>query len=161
MRTGIAALTIFAMACGGGEGGAGQQQAAAADAPAAAAPAGAAGEATGTVHEVRMHQTDAGSYVYEPASLTIQLGDAVRWINVNGFPHNVAFYADRIPAGAAERLASLMPAEGRLSDLSSRLMMQPNETVEITFLDVPTGEYNYFCTPHEALGMVAVLTVEQ
>ena len=114
-----------------------------------------------TVHEVRMVEAPPGNFRFEPAALTIRVGDTVRWINVSGFPHNVAFYADRIPAGAADPLAALMPAEGKLGPLNGRLMTQPNDTYEITFVGVPTGEYDYFCVPHEALGMVASLSIEQ
>jgi plastocyanin len=78
---------------------------------------------------------------------------------VSGFPHNVAFYENKIPQGSADMLAGLIPAAGKIGPLSSRLMLQPNETVEIAFVGVPAGEYGYYCTPHEALGMVATLTI--
>lgn len=162
MRNIGATLALLALACGGGEQSGTEQQQEPAAAPqqpemTAAAPA----EGTGTVHEVQMLLNAAGQYRYVPAELTIKAGDTVRWLNVNGFPHNVAFYADRIPSGAADQLASLMPAEGKLGPLNGRLMTQPNETFEITFVGVPAGEYDYFCVPHEALGMVASLTIEQ
>jgi len=160
MRRIGATLALLALACGGEQPAGEQQQepAAAPETPAmtAAAPA----EGTGTVHEIQMVMNAAGQYRFVPAQLTIKAGDTVRWLNVSGFPHNVAFYADRIPSGAVEPLASLMPAQGKLGPLSGRLLTQPNETFAITFTGVPTGEYGYFCVPHEALGMVASLTIE-
>jgi plastocyanin len=163
MRKLFAALALTAVACGGGEQAGQETQTAEMQPcePQPCAPAEMAAGGTGTVHEVEMLLTDDGNYVYRPASLTIKVGDTVRWLNVSGFPHNVAFYSDQIPGGAQEYLAGIYQGkEGNIGPLSSRLMMQPNETFEITFVDAPTGTYNYYCTPHEALGMKATLTVE-
>jgi plastocyanin len=161
MRKLVASLALFALACGGGEQGAQEEAQAAAQPSQPAAPAAQpAGGGTGTVHTVEMLLTNDGQYVYRPASLTIRVGDTVRWLNVSGFPHNVAFYQDQIPQGAAQFLSAAMPAEGKLGPMSGRLMTQPNETYEITFSGAPTGTYNYFCTPHEALGMKGTLTIQ-
>jgi plastocyanin len=121
---------------------------------AAAAEPGAAGSA---VHEVKMLETPAGDFVFEPAALTIRVGDVVRWVNVSGGMHNVAFYADRIPEGAAPLLDAAMP--GRLTDLTGPLVEAPGQTYEVAFDDLPPGHYAYYCTPHEMLGMRAQLTV--
>jgi plastocyanin len=157
MRKSVAALAVLAIACGGGEQG-GQQQ------TPAAAPAGAAGAApsavqpapTGRVHTVNMELTD-GKYIYSPATLTIKVGDRVRWVNVSGGPHNVGFYADKIPAGAADVLNRIMPTP--MSPLQGPLLIDPNAVYEVTFAGAPTGTYEYFCLPHEALGMIATLTI--
>ena len=128
--------------------------------PAATTPAtGAAPSAaiTGTMHEVRM-LGDAKGYRYEPANLTIKAGDGVRWTMVSGPPHNVSFWADSIPAGAAAALTSAMPAQ--TSPLAGPLMLQPNEAYTIAFTGAPKGTYRYFCTPHLAMGMVATITVQ-
>ncbi len=161
MRKLFAALAFATFACGGGEQAA-EQSSQAAMQPcqpnpcAAAAPMG-----TGTVHEVQMLLTDDGSYVYRPATLTIKVGDTVRWINVNGFPHNVAWYDGQIPAGAKDYLTKIYQTkQGNIGPLSSSLMTQPNQTFEIVFAGAPTGTYNYYCTPHEALGMKATLTIQ-
>ena len=47
-----------------------------------------------------------------------------------------------------------------MGPLSGRLISQPGEAFVITFTEVPTGRYDYYCTPHEALGMVATLSIE-
>ncbi|HXV85426.1 MAG TPA: plastocyanin/azurin family copper-binding protein [Gemmatimonadales bacterium] len=156
MRTYLAAIALAAMACGGGEQ-AGQQQTPAAT-PSAAAPATPPAGGTGTVHSVDMELRD-GRYIYSPATLTIRVGDTVRWINVSGGPHNVAFYADKIPAGASDVLNNLMP--NRMSPLSGALMIDSLAVYEITFTGSPAGTYEYFCLPHEALGMKATLTIQQ
>ena len=165
MRKLLASIALLAMACGGGESGeTGTPSADEAAEPAqAAAPAAAQAAApapvTGTVHEVQMLLTEQGQYVYRPASLTIRLGDAVRWINVSGGPHNVSFYADKVPAGAATVLNGAMA--NKMSDLTGELLMAPNAVYEISFAGAPAGTYEYFCTPHEMLGMVASLTISQ
>ena len=51
---------------------------------------------------------DAKGYRFEPASITARVGDVVRFVNVSGGPHNVAFWPDRIPAGTAATLQKNM-----------------------------------------------------
>jgi plastocyanin len=161
MRKFIAALALAALACGGGA------EQAAQDKMADSAGMQPAGEmdsdqmGSGTTHTVDMLLTPEGSYVYRPAQLTIKVGDTVRWIMVSGAPHNVAFWEDSIPQGARETLVGTMPAAGKLGPLSSALLTQADQAVEITFAGMPAGRYAYFCTPHLLLGMTGVLTVEQ
>jgi plastocyanin len=150
MRKLIGGLALAVMACGGAE-------RAEDDAPTTEAREEA--PTTGTVHEVRMLLTEAGAYVYDPVELTIKTGDTVRWLNISGPPHNVAFYADRIPDGAKDVLNAAMP--NRMGDLSGPLMMQINEVYTISFANAPSGVYEYFCTPHEMLGMTARLTITE
>ena len=152
MRHLIAALAITALACGGGEQ-AGQQAAP----PAGGQPAAAAPAATGAVHDVNMELRD-GRYIYDPLQLTIKVGDTVRWINLSGGPHNVAFYQDKIPAGAADLLNTAMA--NRLGPLSGPLLTDSLAAYQISFAGAPAGTYDYYCLPHEALGMKASLTIQ-
>ncbi len=157
MRVTLAALTIIAVACGGGEPrGAGETEAAV-ETPAPPAPT--PGVVTGAMHEIRMLGTDDGRFIYEPASLLIKVGDHVRWINVSGGPHNVAFYPDRIPPGAGDFLQAAMTR--RIGDLAGELLFEANAVFEIGFAGAPPGTYDYFCTPHEMLGMKGQLTILQ
>jgi plastocyanin len=154
MRHLIAALAITALACGGGEQ-AGQQAQQAAP-PAGGQPA-AAPAATGTVHEVQMELKD-NKYQFDPATLTIKVGDTVKWINASGGPHNVSFYQDKIPAGAADVLNAAMP--NRMGPLSGPLVTDSLAVYQISFANAPAGTYNYYCIPHEALGMKATLIIQ-
>jgi len=156
----------FLAACGGGEKKADTTGAAAAPAPAAGASASAAAPAAGTgtamaptgkTWEVKMIG-DATGYKYDPANLTIKQGDAVKFTVVSGPPHNVSFYADSIPAGAQAQLNANMP--NPMSPLTSPLFNNPGESYTISFAGVPKGTYKFFCTPHQALGMHAQLTVQ-
>jgi len=128
----------------------------------AARDEGAAADTTagvGAVHEVRMLLTEGGDYVYQPAELTIRPGDRVRWVNVSGGPHNVAFYADRIPPAALAVLNAAMPERLGGQDLVGKLLMDDGATYEISFAGAPEGTYAYLCTPHEMMGMQATLIV--
>jgi plastocyanin len=175
---GVIAGVVFIAACGGGTKNA-DTTSAAAGGPAAGQPAPAAGAsasaggaaagtaaggaaaaakpATGKTWEVKMIG-DASGYKFDPANLTIKQGDAVKWTVVSGPPHNVSFYADSIPAGAQNQLNANMP--NTMSPLTSQLFNNPNETYTVSFAGVPKGTYKYFCTPHQALGMRAQLTVQ-
>ena len=123
----------------------------------AEAPAGAPTAITGTTHEVRM-LGDASGYRYDPVNLTIKAGDGVRWTMVSGPPHNVSFWADSIPAGAAASLTSAMAQQ--TGPLTGPLLMQQNETYTMSFAGAPKGTYRYYCTPHLAMGMKATITVQ-
>lgn len=170
--TALVASAMALVACGGGEkqaasGGGETTQAAPTPAAApAAAPAGssstagAAGAAapiTGKTWEVKMVGDDKG-YRYDPATLTIKQGDGVKFIMISGGPHNVTFDTTAIPAGAEAQLTANMP--NQMAKLESNFMMNPNETLTVSFANVPKGEYHIFCTPHLALGMKGVITVQ-
>jgi plastocyanin len=173
---GVIVGLALATACGGGNknaadttaaGGApaaGQPAAGAGGSASASAPAGGAATgtataqpATGKTWEVKMIG-DASGYKFDPATLTIKQGDAVKWTVVSGPPHNVSFYADSIPSGAQNQLNANMP--NPMSPLTSPLFNNPGESYTISFAGVPKGTYKYFCTPHQALGMHGQLTVQ-
>ena len=156
MRQTMATVALVALACGGERGGypgatpGGQAAAAPATLPAGAPP-------TGTVHEVRM-QLVRGKYSFAPSSLTIKVGDTVRWINWSGGPHNVQFKKDKIPAAAAPVLNAAMPE--RMGELTGKFLIDSLATYQVFFANVPAGTYTYTCQPHEMLGMNGTLTVQ-
>ena len=101
---------------------------------------------------------DAKGYRYAPASVTIQRGDKVRFALVSGPPHNVVFWADSIPKGAAAPLAKGMPQT--VDNLTSPYYMKAGDTYVVSFDGVPAGTYKYYCTPHLALGMKGTIVVK-
>ncbi|MEO6877221.1 MAG: plastocyanin/azurin family copper-binding protein [Gemmatimonadaceae bacterium] len=113
--------------------------------------------ATGATHEVKMIGDDKG-YRFEPANLTIKSGDAVNFVMVSGGPHEISFDPTTVPADSKAQLDANMPQ--KLSELSSPMMMNPNESYTISFAGVKPGAYPYHCTPHLAMGMKGVITVE-
>lgn len=101
---------------------------------------------------------DASGYRFSPASITIKRGDKVKWTLVSGPPHNVVFWADSVPAGAATKLASSMTQS--MGPLTGPFLMTPGQSYVISFDKVPAGTYRYNCAPHLALGMVGVVKVQ-
>lgn len=89
--------------------------------------------------------------VFEPASVTIKVGQIVEWTNGSFVVHTVT--AD--PAEAAYQKSVLLP-EGAEPFDSNRLL--PDEIYRRRFV-VP-GTYRYFCKPHESTGMVGEIIVE-
>jgi plastocyanin len=156
MTSMVAGLAIVLAACGGEKKGSDQQ--AAPDqtgAPQGAAPEGAAPTAAGATHDVNM-VLEGSSYKYVPDQLTVGKNDVIRYHNKSGGPHNVAFWADSIPSGAASAIVVPDP----MAPLSSKLAVAPDEVLEVKLNNAPTGEYKYYCTPHLALGMKAKLQVK-
>jgi plastocyanin len=145
-------IAIGALACGKkGDQTQNQQQ--------AAPPAAGGGmAATGPVVEVKM--TGNGSTVagYDPSSLTIAPGTTVRFVNVSGGPHNIAFWQDSIPSGGAAALNANM--KNTVDNLSGAFLTQPNETYDVSFANAPTGTYKGYCTPHLTLGMKIAIKVQ-
>ncbi len=156
----VASAFVFA-ACGGSEEApASDTGAGTAAAPAAEPATGSAtlAPATGQTHEVKMVGDDKG-YRFEPANLTIKQGDAVKFTFVSGGPHNVAFSRDSLPAGSAAQLDANMGSE-RLSELMSNMYTEPGQSITISFANLPAGRYPFNCTPHIAMNMVGVITVQ-
>ena len=141
-------VALGALACGG------EKQAS--QTPAAQPPATPA--ATGPVVEVKMTGNGSTVAAFDPKALTIAPGTTVRFINVSGGMHNVAFWGDSIPAGAAAVLAAGMP--NAIDNLSGAFLMNPNDSYEVSFANAPKGTYKGYCVPHVALGMKIAITVQ-
>jgi plastocyanin len=101
---------------------------------------------------------DDKGYRYEPANITVKAGDGIKFVMVSGGPHNVAFDPATVPAAAKAQLTANMPQQ--MSELSSPMMMNPNETYTISFGKMPAGKYEFHCTPHLAMGMKGTITVQ-
>lgn len=100
---------------------------------------------------------DASGYRFRPASVSAHVGDVVRFVNVSGGQHNVSFWEDSIPAGAAATLQSNM--QKTMGTLSGVLLSEPNETYTVSLAGLPPGTYRYYCLPHLALKMTGRITV--
>jgi plastocyanin len=102
---------------------------------------------------------DDKGYRFEPANLTIKSGDAVKFVAVSGFPHNVVFTATGLADGVRKQL-DVNFGDQRMAELTSNMYMVANESVTVSFTNIPAGTYDYNCTPHLAMGMKGVITVE-
>jgi plastocyanin len=120
------------------------------------APA-AAPSATGATHDVNM-VLEGSTYKFVPDNISIKSGDAIRFHNVSGGPHNVSFWPDSIPAGAADALKNGMPDQ--MAPLEGQLLTEPNAVYTVNFASAPAGDYKFYCLPHLALGMKGKVTVQ-
>jgi len=158
----VSSAMVLGACSGGGETKADSAAQAPADTAATAptttpAAAGAPAPITGQTHEVKMVGDEKG-YRFEPADITVKAGDGIKFIMVSGGPHNVAFDPATIPADVKPQLSANMP--NQLSELSSQMFMNPNESYTISFANIKPGQYPYHCTPHLAMAMKGTITVQ-
>jgi plastocyanin len=142
-------------ACSGEKKAADTPAAAPAAAPAASTPAPAT---MGKTWDVDMN-FDGKVGTFTPAEITIKPGDVVAFHNKTGFPHNVVFAADSIPAGAAAVLDAAMA--DKVASLTGPMMVDQDQVYTISFANAPVGVYNYHCLPHVAFKMHGKITVAQ
>lgn len=97
---------------------------------------------------VDMVTDNKGSY-FDPKGVLIEAGTTVRFVNASGSHSATAYHPDnegkplRIPEGSAA--------------WDSGIYTNAEETFEHTF--ETEGVYDYYCTPHESLGMVGRIVV--
>lgn len=113
---------------------------------------------TGKIHEVKMYG-DTKGYRFEPANLTVKAGDGAKFIVANGGPHNVSFDPATIPPDVKAQLDANMGTD-KMGELSSNMKTNPGESVTISFGNIKPGQYPFHCTPHLALNMKGVITVQ-
>ena len=156
----LIASAVVLGACGGGDKSGTTTDSATTAAPSTQTAAPAAGAvakapATGKTVEVKMIG-DGQTYKFEPANVTLKAGDGVKFTMVSGGPHNVAFLD--VPAASKSQLMANMP--NQMKELTSPMMMNPNENYTVSFANVAPGTYNFHCEPHAAMGMKGTITVQ-
>ena len=154
MRKLIGAVALAAVACGGGDKAPANQPAQPAAAPAAAAAP------TGPVKEIKMELV-GGKYQFSPSSLTIKVGDVVRFTNVSGGPHNVSFFKDSIPAGAEAVINAAMKSQMAPNTMTANYLTDSLATYDVSFAGAPVGTYKFTCQPHAPMGMHGEIKVEK
>jgi len=125
-----------------------------------AAPAAGAATAapiTGKTYDVKMLMDDKG-YRFDPATLTVKAGDGIKFINVSGGPHNVSIDPASVPADVRPQLAANFP--NPTSEMSSPMLVNPNDSYTVSFGNVKPGTYEVHCTPHMAMNMKMSVTVQ-
>ena len=101
--------------------------------------------------EIRMLNDAAGRFLFDPIGLLIQPGRTVRWVLESGIHSTTAYHPSnfnqslRIPEGAAP--------------WDSGILVEQGATLDVT-LTIP-GVYDYYCLPHETVGMVGRIIVGQ
>lgn len=80
-----------------------------------------------------------GSLIFDPADITINVGDTVRFVNDTLPPHNVI-------------------VEDHPDFSHDGLAFAPGESFEITFPEA--GDFNFWCDPHKGAGMTGTIHVQ-
>ena len=96
---------------------------------------------------VKMADAPGGQFVFQPAAITAQRGDTVRFVQASSAPHDVDF--KKVPKGAklgAESTGPYVMTPGQTYDL----------VIDSRFVD---GVYEFVCDPHESVGMHGTLTI--
>src|SRR5947207_14710453 len=116
---------------------------------------GAARRAKATI-VVRM-LGDASGYHFRPASVSAHVGDVVRFVSVSGAPHNVSFWEDSIPTGAAATLQRNM--QRTMGTLSGVLLTEPNETYTVSLAGMRPGTFCYYTRARYSIQIVGSTAV--
>lgn len=115
---------------------------------AATANSGAGASTPAAPASASVSMTDA--LRFEPAALTVRRGATVTWRNTSATMHTVT----DDPGKAANKADAALPEGAQPWDSGN---INPGQTFQHTF-DTP-GTYKYFCTPHEAAGMLGTINV--
>ncbi|KAM7517319.1 hypothetical protein LguiA_006902 [Lonicera macranthoides] len=91
---------------------------------------------------------DDGSLAFVPGSFSVPPGEKIIFKNNAGFPHNVLFDEDEVPAGVDV---------SKISMSGEDLLNAPGETYSVTLTE--KGTYSFYCSPHQGAGMVGKVTV--
>lgn len=111
-------------------------------------PDAQAQDSEGSVIIVKMIDISPTEFAFEPANITAQPGDVIRFVQTTATPHNVEF---KTPPGGSDLSAIMM----------GPFLTQMDETYEIEIDGrFVAGSYDFVCTPHFMMGMTGTLTVE-
>lgn len=92
--------------------------------------------------------SDDGGLAFVPGSFSVPSGEKIVFKNNAGFPHNVVFDEDEIPAGVDASAISMS---------EEALLNGPGEEFSVTLTE--KGTYTFYCSPHQGAGMVGKVTV--
>ena len=98
---------------------------------------------------------------FEPATITVDVGDEVVWYNNSARAHSITAYEDGIPEGATYFATGGYDSETTAREAWDGMSgsITTGEKYRHTF--EVAGTYNYFCIPHERGGMVGQVVVEE
>ncbi|XP_017247423.1 plastocyanin A, chloroplastic [Daucus carota subsp. sativus] len=100
---------------------------------------------TAMAAEVKLGADD-GALVFSPSSFSVASGEKITFKNNAGFPHNIVFDEDEVPAGVD---VSKISQEDYLNGAG--------ETFTVTLTE--KGTYKFYCEPHAGAGMKGEVTV--
>ena len=89
-------------------------------------------------------------FKFDPAAISIAKGTTIEWKNTGVQPHTVTFD----PSKAMKKADVILPSGVEPFDSG---MVMGGKSYTHTF--TVAGQYQYVCTPHEAMGMIGTVTV--
>lgn len=92
---------------------------------------------------------DDGSLSFLPGEFEVASGEKITFINNAGFPHNVVFDDENVPAGVDV---------SKISMDEEALLNAKGETYSVSLTE--KGTYTFYCAPHQGAGMVGKVTVK-
>jgi plastocyanin len=107
---------------------------------------------TSTLSQAAVHEIVVEKHSFSPTSITIEVGDTIKWVSDNNRNHTVTFD----PSLAEDPKNVFLPEGVKPFDLGE--VNNKGDTLEYTF--EVAGDYGYICVPHEDMGMVAQVTVK-
>jgi plastocyanin len=107
------------------------------------------------------HVVDMNAVAYDPAELTVSVGDTVAWSHAGGEPHSVTASGSGIPEGATYWASGGFDSEeaARTGWENGEGAVAAGQSYVHTF--ETAGEHAYVCIPHEAAGMEGTVVVEE
>ncbi|SEW07578.1 DUF5059 domain-containing protein [Halobacterium jilantaiense] len=140
-----------------------------------AAPVGEGGSESGGEEDVELsggpnvvegvpedadHVVDMTAVAFEPAELTVSVGDKVAWTHTEGEAHSVTAYEDELPDGADYWASGDFDSQNAAAEgwENGEGAVQSGQSYVRTF--ETAGEHGYYCIPHEQLDMVGTVVVE-
>ncbi|SDZ75075.1 Plastocyanin [Haloplanus vescus] len=107
------------------------------------------------------HVIDMNAVAFDPAELTVSVGDTVAWSHAGGEPHSVTALGDGIPDGASYWASGGFESEeaARTGWENGKGAVASGQSYVHTF--ETAGEHAYVCIPHEAAGMEGTVVVEE
>ncbi|KAL7128230.1 hypothetical protein ABFS83_14G302000 [Erythranthe nasuta] len=92
---------------------------------------------------------DDGSLAFIPQTFEVAAGEKIVFSNNAGFPHNIVFDEDEVPAGVDVSKISMNEED---------YLNAKGETYAVTLTE--KGTYSFYCAPHQGAGMVGKVTVK-
>ena len=107
------------------------------------------------------HVVEMQAVAFEPAELTVSVGDTVAFEHVGGEPHNVVAREGGIPEEADYWASGGFASEDAAVEgwENGQGAVQSGQSYVRTF--ETAGEHPYYCVPHEAAGMEGTIVVEE
>ncbi|PCJ16347.1 MAG: hypothetical protein COB02_16425 [Candidatus Cloacimonadota bacterium] len=112
------------------------------------------------------NEEEEWKWVYFPKHITISWGDKVSFLMRSGGPHTVTFYPNKVPGKTVEEKKSLAKILSKNEREEPHYFMVEGEKYTIDFSNKKggpkfyKGKYEYFCLPHEQMGMTGSITLK-